>query len=245
MPRDSYRPIVDVSAMPHSIILRILRSAIDFGVKPVILYTEASDYYPTYEKAKKYINERDDDKAFSLAVEEEHNQIMYAGLASISTVKGYEGKISPTAPTVVIAFPTFKRTRIASILAEMEVRRKIFIIGKPVRSDLAWRERALRIINYDLIDENTDLVLTISTLSPFECFEALLNLFDIGIICPVENIIICPHGSKMQTIGVWRFCEDHRFIRVVLSDPKEFFPKKYSVGCGESYIFDTIEWFKA
>ena len=117
------------------------------------------------------------------------------------------------------------------------------MIGKLVRADLKWRERALRIINYDLIDPNTDELVEVSTLSPSECFSKLSNLLKEGIVSPRGNIIICPHGSKMQTVGVWRFCVENPDVRVILSHPKEFFPKKYSTGYRNTFVFDpAIAW---
>lgn len=161
-------------------------------------------------------------------------------MASIGTVKGFEGRLIPTAPTSTILFPTFKRLRISAILSELEVNKRVFVLGKPVRADLKWRERALRIINYDLIDPNTDKLVEVTTLSPTKCFSKLTELLKKGIVSPRGNIIICPHGSKMQTVGVWHFCANNPDVRIVLSQPTEFFPLKYSTGYRDTFVFDAL-----
>jgi hypothetical protein len=230
--------LVDVTAMPHSAILRSLRFVADKGATPLVIYTEAEEYYPRFGDAHRYLRFADDERAFLAASRYEHKEIMYAGLTSIGIVKGFEGRILPTAPSTIILFPTFKRLRTAAILSDLEVNKKVFIVGSPVRADLEWRQRALRIINYDLIDEDTDVIVAVETLSPVACYNKLDELIQEGVACPRGNIIICPHGSKMQTVGVWRFCMDNPDVRVVLAHPKEFFDKKYSIGYRDTFVFD-------
>jgi hypothetical protein len=238
-----HRTIMDISAMPHGTILRSLRSACLAETLPLVVYTEAEEYYPLYQDAMKYLKYEDDELAFDAASRQEEEHVMYGGTASVGTVRGYEGSIMPTAPTALILFPTFKRRRTSGLLAEIEVNKKVFLIGDPVRQDLKWRKRALLVINYDLIDKDTDHVEQLQTLSPHACYSALTSLLQRGIVSPRENIVICPHGSKMQTVGVWKFCEDFPDTRVVLSHPKEYFPQKYSVGCRDSFVFDPmLEW---
>jgi len=238
LPAPDLRVIVDVSAMPHSLVLRALRTVSNAGHTPLVVFTEAEDYYPRKRDAEKYLAIDDDEVAFDAAANQENKHIMYAGLASVGVVKGFEGRITPTAPTSIILFPTFKRLRISSILTELEVKTRVFVLSKPEREDLRWRERALRIINYDLVDFDTDHFLTVSTLSPKETFNELCRLFERGILTPRGNTIICPHGSKMQTVGVWQFCDVNPEVRVILSHPTEFFPKKYSVGFRETFIYE-------
>lgn len=230
--------ILDITAMPHGIILRALRSAYRNRIIPVVWYTEAETYYPSLKDASKYLDNADDELAFDIASRQEVEAVMYAGLASVGTVKGYEGRIIPTSPTSVVIFPTFKRLRTSAILSELEVNRRVFMMSLPVREDLKWRERALRVINFDLIDPDTDIVRTLSTLSPMDCYRELTRLLSDGIVSPRGNIIICPHGSKMQTVGIWMFCEENPEVRVVIAHPREYFPSKYSVGFRSTFAFD-------
>lgn len=234
------RILVDITAMTHALILRTLNCVLATGTTPVILYTEAREYYPRRAQADRYLCFPDDERAFHAASRYEHKEIMYAGLTSVGTVKGFEGRILPTAPTTIILFPTFKRLRTAAILAGLEVNRKVFMLGVPVRADLKWRERALRVINHDLIDEDTDVLIPVTTLSPAECYDKLDALLQQGIATPRGNIIICPHGSKMQTVGAWQFCIQNPDVRVVLAHPKEFFPRKYSIGHKDTFVFDPL-----
>jgi hypothetical protein len=240
------RVLVDVTAMTHAIILRALASISAAGTCPLVSYTEADEYYPRHIEAKKYLCYPDDERAFHAASTYEHKEVMYAGLSSVGTVKGFEGRILPTAPTTVILFPTFKRLRTAAILAELEVNSKVFMLGVPVRADLKWRERALRVINHDLINEDTDVLVAVDTLSPLDCYTKLNTLLEKRIASPRGNIVICPHGSKMQTVAVWRFCTENPDVRVVLAHPKEFFPKKYSLGHRDTFVFDpSVAWKQA
>ena len=232
------RALLDISAMPHETALRLLRSAWKKGIRPDIAYVEADSYYPKKADADDYLQYEDDEIAFEAASRQESAEVMYAGLSSIHTVAGFEGRVLATRPTNLVMFPTYKRFRSAAIVSELEVRTRLFVTGVPERPDLAWRARALEVINFDLIDRGTDEVLRLSTLSAGDTFVALAKRVAAGLLDLRDNVIICPHGSKMQTVGVWWFCETYPDARIVVSQPRTWFPGKYSQGSGRAFALE-------
>jgi hypothetical protein len=230
---------LDISSMPHGPVMTYLHAFRKLAQRLIVVYTEAETYYPRRQEANNYLKYVDDEAAFLAACKQEDSDVMFAGLSSVGVLPGFEGRLLPTSPSVIISFPTFKRLRTSSVLADLEVHRKVFLIGRPVRTELAWRARALRVINLDLIDEDTDFVQEVSTLSPLECLLQLKRLIDDDVVPSSWNILICPHGSKMQTVAVWGFCAERDDARVVISHPRQFFPKKYSEGWRETFLLDT------
>ena len=235
--------LVDVSSLPHSAVLQVLRHFSAMTKQLRVLYTEAESYYPTKEAAQQYLVHDDDETAFLAACRQEDAEVMFGGNTKVSLLPGFEGRLLPTSQTAIVLFPTYKRLRTSSVLAELEVHRKVIIFGNPIRPDLDWRARALRIVNLDMVDDGTDVVRQESTLSPAGCFHTLEDLVANNILPVTWNILICPHGSKMQSVAVWGFCTRHRDVRVVISRPTKFYPKKYSSGVGDTFMFDiSAHW---
>jgi len=52
-----------------------------------------------------------------------------------------------------------------------------------------------------------------------------------------HRIVIMPHGSKMQTIGVGLFAKAHQ-ISQVFTMPRTYDPNRYSRGCAEIWSLE-------
>jgi hypothetical protein len=246
--------LVDISGMSHCLMLQVLRKLSPVPLPLLIVYSEAASYRPFAEDVDTILRgERSDpstalDYLNSIPINEgamafakyeyEKRDFITSGVFEVHAVPGYEGSICPQLPTTLIVFPTFRRVRTGAIIAGLELGRKAFILGRPVRDELAWRTKVLQMINYDLMDPNTDNICETPTLSPHASYQALAELADRELSSEPRNLLIVPLGSKMQTVGVWRFCIEHPEARLVLSRPRTFFPNRYSDGAGEVFFFD-------
>lgn len=239
------RFVVDISAMSHQLIFQILHMINQISSSILICYTEAEDYYPKLEEINHLLNEKEEGEAFLKLVEYEDEKTVFGGIDDVIFIPEFRGKLFPNLPTAVVIFPTFKRARVGAILNQIEAIRKIFVLSIPIRDDLHWREHLMVVINFDLIDRETDLIEKVSTLYPEDTLGLLRNLLDSDDTThSTGNVIIVPHGSKMQTIGVWQYCQDHPYVRIVLSRPKEFFARKYSEGYRDSFVYDLEPFLK-
>lgn len=232
--------LLDISGMSHLVMLRSLAHAQMSGYRLLILYTEAERYRPFKEDISAALEcETLEDGFFALA-EQDFDQapLMFGGSYSPMRVPEFSGRLAPQLPTTLVVFPTFKRVRTAAILGPLEVNRRIFVLGKPVREELQWRLRLLEMVNYDLYDRDSDTVEVAPTLSPFATYHILRSTLDRSSEGGPENTLVAALGSKMQTVGLWKYCDEHPEVRIVLSAPSRFYSEKYSEGAGGSFYFD-------
>jgi hypothetical protein len=141
---------------------------------------------------------------------------------------------------MLIAFLTFKRSRLGAVLREYEANSQVFIKSQPIRPELAWREKALEAINFDLIAEHKPDVISVETLDWYKTFECLSSLYRSDNNQYRFNFVIAPLGSKMQTVGTWMFARKHPEVRLVTSTPTSLFPEKYSIGYGATFLVDDL-----
>jgi len=71
--------VVDISGMPHGIIMRLLAKCARSHLRLIVSYTEALTYYPKKAEADKYLKYEDDDSAFIAACQQEDSEVMFAG----------------------------------------------------------------------------------------------------------------------------------------------------------------------
>ncbi len=232
--------LLDITAMSHFLMLRALAQVSRTSYPFIILYTEAERYQPFKEDVSHALECDSEFEGFLELIEKEYEQekVMFAGNYNVVYVPEFAGHISPQLPSTLIVFPTFKRVRASTIIAPLEVNHRAFVFGHPVRKELEWRTRLLHMVNYDLMEQNTDIICDTPTLSPHATYRKLLWILDTGRNHGLHNTIIVPFGSKMQTVGVWKYCQEHPEVRVVLSRPREFYPHKYSEGAKTSFFFD-------
>ncbi len=237
--------LLDITAMSHLVMFRALAQISRIKRPFVILYTEAEHYRPFKHEVAHALKCDTEHEGFLALIEKgyEQTEVMFKGNYNVIYVPEFSGNISPQLPSVLVVFPTFKRVRISTIIAPLEVNHKALVFGISVRDDLKWRTRLLRMINYDLMEPSTDTICEISTLSPHTTYQKLLSILDGRSNHGLHNTIIVPFGSKMQTVGVWKYCQEHPEVRIVLSQPKEFYPNKYSDGAKDSFFFDpNLNW---
>src|ERR1043166_8971758 len=108
-----------------------------------LLYTEAERYYPTEPQFLNLLRDDEMNEAFFKLSKYEETEIVYSGKCRVEELPGFEGNHLPNYPLMLIAFLTFKRSRLGAILREYEASVRVLIKSAPVRADLQWRERAM------------------------------------------------------------------------------------------------------
>lgn len=179
-------------------------------------------------------------EAFFNLVSYEEAEIVYSGKCNVEDVPGFPGSHLPNYPLLLIAFLTFKRSRLSAVLREYEANARILIKGVPVRQDLMWRKHAMEIINFDLIEDNKMSVSEVETLNWKATYDFLSGAYNADHNRYRFNILLAPLGSKMQTVGAWAFAIGNPAVRLVTSTPTQLFPKKYSDGYGQTFLVDDV-----
>lgn len=161
---------------------------------------------------------------------------MYSSNCEIQEVPELPGRIFPNRPVMLLAFFAFKRSRLSCILNQYETNARILIQSTPVREDLKWREKALEIINFDLIDGNRNNIKKLPTLDWEQTYSFLTELYSKNNNAYRFNMLLAPLGSKMQTVGAWYFAIKNPDVKVITSTPRKHFPDKYSIGYTDTHL---------
>lgn len=237
--------VCDITGLNTEGLFRTLEVLANSSAEVTIVYTEADTYHPTKGEIEKYISldESDDDADFERLRTYEISELIYSGECELSVLDGFEGSFSPGYPFYLIAFLTFKRSRIARLLDEVTASRRLLLIGEPEREELIWRAKALLRINEDLVNDGVSNTESLSTLDHQGCFDFLESLYNSehGKLKLSYNFMLAPLGSKLQKLACWRFARKHRTIGVVTSSPVSIHHKNYSVGYRDTYVIEDLK----
>jgi len=234
--QNTNRIVCDITGLSRSLILRVLSQVYKRKLKLSLIYTEAKEYYPRKKDFRSFLKLEDISEAFDKLTEYEEAEIMYSSNCDIEEISELPGRIFPNHPVMLLAFLTFKRSRLSSILTQFETNTRILIKTIPVRADLKWREKALEIINFDLIDENRNGIVSLPTLYWEKTYEFLMKLYAENHIGYRFNVLLAPLGGKMQTVGAWYFAIKNPDVKVITSTPRKHFPNKYSIGYTDTHL---------
>jgi len=229
--------LVDISGMDRILIFRILKCLILNNISFNIIYTEAEYYYPrkSFFTQLKQIYDSSEIRLLNKYQELEKSEVIYSYDCIVFFPREFLGFPEPGRPAVLIAFLTFKRSRLQAILRAFEFSNRILIVSKPVRADLYWRKELLELINYDLIKNRTAEKKELITLDPFLTCKELESYIEEPSYRK-SNIFLAPLGSKMQTVGAFLFWQLHPEISVIFSKPKKYFKKKYSLAWKDTFL---------
>jgi hypothetical protein len=237
-PKPGTPVIVDVTGMNRAVMFEALAALHDTGETPDVAYTEAEQYYPLKRAYDLLTKDCAPEKAFSRYLREEKKHFAYSYDSRLGISRRFAGRPEPGKPFMLIGFFAFKRSRLQTVLQSLELEKKVFILGEPVRSDLKWRTHCMEIANWDLLMKNIDSVQPLTTLDPFEVYNYLESATYENNDYARYNIMVAPLGSKMQTLGCYLFVRRHAEVTVLFSHPRAFFPKRFSTGYRETFFID-------
>lgn len=239
--RETRKVIIDVTGISRVLMLPLLSLLYDAQLDLKLVYTEAQEYYPTKAKIDLLTKEDDEtsEEAFLRLNEFELDETLYSADCRIEEVRGFSGRLLPNYPLLLVAFLTFKRGRVGAVLDAYETNRRILIKGMPVRDDLKWRGHAIEIPNFDWIGDSQEVV-ELETLDWRVTYDYLCKLYDENNNRYKYNFLLAPLGSKMQTVGAWRFARERPEVKVVSSTPQRLFHERFSVGFGQTFVVDDL-----
>jgi hypothetical protein len=231
--------VCDVTGLSRVLIFSTLRALAQLNREFWLLYTEAEKYYPTKSDFDALLR-ADPGEAFLNLVQYERADVIYSGNCTVEDVPGFSGRHLPNYPLMIVAFLTFKRSRLGAILREYEANKTILIKAVPVRDDLRWRAEAMNIVNFDLLEDHRNSIESVETLAWQATYRFLDCLYKKDHTQYRFNILLAPLGSKMQTVGAWAFAHRTPDVRVITSTPSELFTDKYSEGARNTFLIDDL-----
>jgi hypothetical protein len=227
----------DISGAATKIIFRALDALAQWDGQVFLLYSEATEYWPTAAGFDEIRRRAEDEPVVVEKIAElvDQSHWLYASAHHVEIVSGHEGYDSG-AGTILVAFLPFKCARLAAILDMRDYADYLLIAGVPRLPENAWREKALRQINEPIVgSRDCD---RIPTFGHREVYRSLANLVvgDEGLLGRFD-VHLGALGSKLQTVACWGLSRTLPAITVVTSIPHGYFPKAFSKGIGETWAF--------
>lgn len=216
----------DISSGTTSLILQVLNKLYEYEAVVKIIYTEALLYYPTREFWEKNRNRWQ---------ELEREEIMFHGVKLVKVLPQLEGISFPGNQSLLIAFPTFKRSRLGGVIDKLRPSRCAWLIGDPHLEENSWRAEAIQTINEGLFGPR-DYIEKITTFDYKEVLKKLIEIYENENANYNYNVIIAPLGSKLQSLAVILFSILYKDIMIVSSTPQRWIPKQYTVGCRDVWF---------
>jgi hypothetical protein len=233
------RVVCDITGLSRMAMYRVLTLLARRATPFWVIYTEADEYYPRKRDFKALLS-KDRSEAFLNLINYEHADVIYSGKCRVEDIPGFEGRHLPNYPLLLIAFLTYKRSRLGAIIREYEANLTFLVKAVPVRPDLKWRDRAMEIVNFDLIEDHKNSIIPAETLNWRTTLDLLERIYETDHANYRYNILLAPLGSKMQTVGAWAFAFRHPEVRVVTSTPTVMYREKYSTGWRDTFLIDDL-----
>lgn len=217
---DKMNIVFDITSCPSVILSQCLAVLLDLQCNLTIVYSEAEEYFPTRAEW-----ESGDVKSFSRRV-----QGPFTGVRYLAKPPLLQADDTSELPVLIILFPTFNTERTEKILVDLEPAARFWIFGEPHKIPLNQYRTDMEMAFAAPIIHPGDPWTLVTTFDYRSALFALENLY-------VQNrskyrIVIMPHGSKMQTLGVSLLACSHQ-ISQIFATPKTYDPNRYSRGCAD------------
>jgi hypothetical protein len=212
------RIIFDCTSCPSLIFSKVLAILLTYQCDLTLLYSEAEDYFPTREEWESI-----KDPHYGMRVEGPFAGVRYVAKPPILQA----GDIGEH-PVLLILFPTFNTERTDGVLAEIDPAERIWNFGEP--HDLSKNSFRIEMAQYYAapIMYPTDKWSVVNTFDYRKTMRVLASIY--AEYRSNYRIVVMPHGSKMQTLGVNLFAAIHQ-ISMVFAMPLKYDPDKYSKKC--------------
>jgi hypothetical protein len=232
------RIIIDITALSNRLIFPVLDALIDSGVPVFITYTEAHEYWPTFDAWKELRGNLD--PTADLGEVADTAPWLFGPDHEIGLVAGHEGFETAAGGRALIGFLPFKCARLAAIAGELDFSSAVFVAGIPRLPGNSWRLEAQRQINGRLVGRWP--IVEMSTFGYKQAFEKLFQLLSQEECSLLKyNVHIAVLGSKLQNVACWALSRLLPEITLVFSAPTRYYRDSFSEGVGVSWGFSLID----
>lgn len=237
----SGRTFLDISGMSRLLIVQTLvalHESDESLQRTHVIYTEAAEYPPTLEDAKKALQAAEENPS-------EPIHFLASGVFEVTVLPELSAVGFASSPTRLIVFPTLDRVHLTALLTELQPSQLTVIEGQPPSRANQWRPGIIGQINeLDRLQTQTGAEREMtSTLDYRDTLDRLLRLYAKHGIR--ERVVLSPTGSKMQSVAVGLFRAWIRDVQIVYPTSSGFCSaESYTVGIGPTRLLDLAPFAK-
>lgn len=162
------------------------------------------------------------------------------GLESLQQIPGYPGVADCSRPVHLVLLLGYEGDQALAVYEQIQpMHTTIFIPSPPYRPE--WRGRT-EAFNQDLLSlTGNEPRHEVDAIDPEKTMALLHNLFDMPLRRGPNAVVICPLGTKPQTLGVFEFLrEAHDPPAIIYASPLRRNKSFFSRGIGGSWILKAI-----
>lgn len=201
-----------------------------------LCYTEAERYFPLREDWIKFQNSVEGLELVDLARRFDEARFQSRGVERVFEAPVFAGYNADNLPTALIVIPNFSYERVNRMIEyavsryNLERDRVKWIIGSPPDADEnGWRHDAL----WEMFGR-PEQHFPASTLDYKEILVVLHRYWEEQ--HSREFMMVADLGSKSQHLGVLMFLTMHPEVALVVSEPREFDVRQFSIGSGREWL---------
>lgn len=220
---------IDISGMPTYAICGTLLAARSIAPTQgqVVIYTAATNYFPTKDEYKKLKSEQVDGVEFlpkSMALE----------MSEALILDQFSGHRSQDGHCCLAIFTGYDVFRTSGLIESFNPSKLILLFGKPGEKDLEWRLDLSKQLHNRFESVRKTAIETVSTLDPQQSLDALEEYYNY--LYEDYDLTISSVCSKMQTVASFLFWERYKEVQLVFPLPIGYQLDRSPTGIGETYI---------
>lgn len=149
------------------------------------------------------------------------------GVRLLSAIPGFEGQVDPEGMSIlviILGLEGYKADYAVEIIGPSRI---VALVGDPPFED-SLIERSRR-NNQTLLRRSNLQERTMHTFDPFIGLEQLEGIYN-EVSGPDTSLILCPLGTKVQSLASFAFAERHPEVGVVYISSVRYLPEEYSQG---------------
>jgi len=211
--------VFDITVGTSRLLLEGLHALLNTDVELTLVYSEASEYRPSYGE---YIKAKES----SVHNGKTEREFLSFGIDRVELVRRLLGRVTDERPTYIVAVPSFTPTRISAVLEEMSPSVVHWVFGIPHLSSSQWRVEAQKYYHQSLY-EGSHREICISTFDYREMISVLEHIYRDN--RTEYNILVCSIGSKLQKVGQVLFHILRPAVGAIVSIPDRWDPEHFSI----------------
>ncbi len=164
------------------------------------------------------------------------------GAGWASPIPTFEGSLSSDAEKILVLLLGFEGNKSEYVWELLSPKKTIVLIGDPPYEP-SFIEEAKKRNNFFFSEPSSEIleerIHTSDLESIFKKLESLyLRYFKKGENLENINILVCPLGTKPQSLGTYLFAKKYSHIPIIYVFSAHYFTEKYSKGIGDTITYD-------
>jgi len=226
------RPLVvfDATVTTNRLLMTSMKILLEFELRLVLLYSEASVYHPTLEEYA----QRTADPGLP------DGPWLDRGVSEVITSQEYPGYHVDQLPDCIIVVPGFNKDRVRAVIQKVDPtlmqngeKKVLWLLGVPHLCENHWRLDMMRKI-HDLEDDDEQFEM--ETFNYKDALQKLENVYRDRV--NRLRFTLSPMGSKMQALACSLFCYLHSDVRVMFATAVEYNSASFSEGCAATWVIE-------